>query len=775
MGRAMVERGNRVFVIVLMVLSSVIFTLPLLAPGSEGLTYESDPIVVEGDGGFSAAGFTGSGTAGDPYVLKDVNLNASLELNGIRVSNTTAHFRLVGITVHDSYSPDRDPLNISASGSGILLINVTNAVIEDYLGDFNVRGVTVVSSSNIIINDSRFNNNLEAGVHLVGCLDGSVKVTNNTFTTGSGDDAVLIERCLSVQVTGNDISGGINGIVVRAGGSGLGDHDLTENTLTGQAQNGISIGGSSMTSGDRVLYNTVRGAGSSGVLVSFGTSETISGNDISGCSQGIEVDWTDNEVSDNVLSNNTRGVLIGKDADRNLISGNWIMDGAFGILINPSQGNDVLDNVIRRMTTSDSAVGIYLGIGEVTDTLVEGNEITDCNVGIRAATVSGQEIIGLSLVDNNISGSLREGAYLLYTADSEFINNSFLSGGGNGVYLGTGCHDLLLQDNEASDNDGAGLYLRGADDILITGNLMVSNLLEGVYLEAGSGNVIHGNALLFNKDSGRQYSPLRSQAYCGEAGNNWSLGAGNLWTDWLSPDVNDDGIVDLPYNISGGYQDQFPLTSISGLVMPEDITPPEVVANAPQGRDAEQGGAISVTFSEDMNASSVIVQVNGVQANGTWDDRTYVLDMGLEFESDYQVVVIGEDLSGNALEQFGWAFRTEDRDAQITGRVIDENAQPMSDVLLRVGEQEARSNVDGRFSLLLSPGIHMINISADGYLDQQYMVTVEEGGDADLGNITLERAPADGGAPMDLVLYAGLILTGVLLAAAALLLWRKRK
>lgn len=771
----MAERGNWVFIVIIMVLSSVLLAFPAAAPGCEALSYGSDPIVVEGDHGFAAAGFSGNGTAGNPYVLSDLSLNASLELHGIRISNTTAHFRIVGCTVHDSYSPDRDPLNLSASGSGILLINVTHAVIEDYLGDFNVRGVTVVSSSDVIINGSRFNNNLEAGVHIVDCLDGSVKVTNSTFTVGSGDDGVLLERCHGVEVTSNTMSGGDNGIVVRAGGSGPGGHFIFENTLSGQSQTGISLGGSTATADDLVLNNTVRGAGSSGVHIAFGTSEKVVGNEISGCSQGIEVSWNENEVSDNLLSNNTRGILLGTDADRNLIARNRMVDGAFGVLIGPSQGNQVLDNVIVRMNRVDSSVGIYLGIGEVRGALVEGNEVTDCTVGIRAATVSGQEMTGLRVTGNNISGSLKEGAYLLFSIDSELTNNTFSSGGGDGIYLGAGCRNLLLERNEASYNDGSGLHLRGAEDNLIKGNLLVSNALEGVYLEEGSGNTVYGNALLFNKDSGRQYSPLRPQAYCGEEGNNWSLGTGNLWVDWLSPDMNDDGVVDLPYGLSGGFQDPFPLTSISGLDIPADITPPEVVVNTPQGRDAEQGDAISVTFSEDMNVTSVIVMVNGVRANGTWNDRTFVLDTELAFETDYQVSVSGEDISGNALQQFGWAFRTEDRAAEVIGRVVDDSGEPISGVLVTVGEQEALTNVDGRFGLLLLPGEQRLNFSAEGYLDRNVTVIVEEGGDTDLGNLTLETAPGDDNGMNDLVFYAGLGALAALIAAAAYLIWRRRK
>lgn len=768
------ERGKRVFRLSVVVLLGVLLMVPCLTPSSEGVTYRSEPIVVEGNDGFIDAGFTGNGTAGNPYVLSEVNVDAFQELHGIRISNTTAHFRLTGCTVQMAYSPDRDPLDLSASGSGLLLINVTNAAIEDFLGDSNVRGITVVRSSNVSISDSRFNDNIEAGVHVVDCLDGSVKVENSTFTTGVGDDGVLLEGCQGVRLAGNSITEGVNGIVVRASDLGQGGHLITENVITGQSMHGILLGGSSLTEGDQVVNNTIRDTGEAGVMISFGATEVVSGNDISGCKQGIGVDWKDNELSGNVLSNNTQGIVLEQDADRNTIFGNHIQDGNVGVWIKSSTGNKVLNNTILRMNRS-AAAGISLGTGAVSDVLIEGNHISQCYDGLRAATLSGQVISGLLMANNSFDRSVFMGAYLHMTVESRLINNSFLFGGGTGLFLDSGCHDLVIEGNVASNNTGAGLQISDGDDNVITGNLFVSNALEGIYLSSGSGNVIHGNALLFNKDSGRHYSPLRPQAFCGEGGNNWSMGTGNLWADWLSPDVNDDGIVDLPYDLSGGCQDQFPLTSISGLEIPADITPPEVVAHAPQGLDAEQGDTINVTFSEDMNISTVMVTVNNAHMNGTWDDRSFIVSLTLEFETDYQVVVTGEDLSGNALEQFGWAFRTEDIDAEVIGRVVDDNDEPLSGVLVTVGEQEALTNVNGSFSLLLSPGNHIVNMSKDGYLDKMVMVHVEPGGDRVLEDSVLEEVQDGDGANGGILLYAGIAILAVIGVVVVLVFTRRKR
>lgn len=772
-GDRMAERGARFFRAMAVILLAALLSIPCVATSTEGASYRFDPIIVEGDGGFAAAGFSGSGTIDHPYVLSDVNLDATGEPHGIRISNTTAHFRIGSCTVHDAVSADRDPLDLSASGSGVLLINVTNAVIEDYMGEFNIRGITVVSSSDVLINGSRFHNNHEAGVHLVNCLDGSVTVANSTFTVGTGDDGLLLEGCQGVRVEGNSVSAGVNGVAVRATGIGQGGNVIIGNALLHQSGCGVLLGGSSPTEGDRVLNNTVSGAGGAGVRISFGTSE-ISGNTISGCLvQGIVLEWTGSDVNCNTLANNTVGIFAGEGADGNVIRKNLVQDGTVGVLIGPSQGNRVLNNTILRMD-ENSGAGIQIGMGEVGGVRIEGNNVSYCNEGLRAAPYP-DEVIGMEVVNNTFLGSLRNGTFLLSTVDSLLIGNRFLQSGGNGIYVGPGCRGLILEGNEASHNALAGLYVRDSDDNEVMGNVFLSNVLKGVHIERGTGNDVRGNAFLFNNDSGRRYSPLRPQAFCGEAGNSWSQGTGNLWADWLSPDDDQDGIVDLPYDISGGYQDLRPLSRIDGLEVPADIIAPTVTDWAPQGRDAEHGAAISVTFSEDMNASTVTMLINNVTTNGIWNDRTFTSGLALEFETDYQVLVHGEDLSGNQMAQFAWAFRTEDIEAEVVGRVVDDEGGPISGVLVIAGEQNALTNVDGRFSLLLSPGDHILNISKGGYLDRMVMVHVEPGGDMSLEDIPLESAPGDDGTMNNLVFYVGLAVIGALLAAAAFLIWRNRK
>jgi parallel beta-helix repeat protein len=425
------------------------------------------------------------------------------------------------------------------------------------------------------------------------------------------------------------------------------------------------------------------------------------------------------------------------------------------------------------MNEGSGSVGVYLGIGAVRNAMVSNNTITDCTFGIRAATTYSQAITGLSVVGNSVSGSLSEGMYLLYTTGSQVHNNSILNGGGDGVML-YHCQDIVLKDNMMDANQQYGLEIRDTDGCQVHGNIFQGNALEGIYLASGSGNVIHTNALLFNKGSGRQYSPLRIQAYCGEGENNWSLGTGNLWADWLSPDQDEDGLVDLPYLIPNGFQDPFPLTDIPGLEIPADLTPPEVSQYAPQGTSADQGSAISVIFSEDMDQGSVTAMVNSVTRTGVWEDRTYTLSMTLDYETDYQVLVSGQDLAGNNMTAFEWTFRTEGPEATVCGRAVTEDATVMAGVKVVCGNQTVYTDQGGNFSLLLPPGSRTLVLSKDGYLDKNLTVQVLPGHDLDLGDVAMEACEEERTSHLPYLALAAIVVVSAL-ALLGVWWWRRRK
>jgi len=305
----------------------------------------------------------------------------------------------------------------------------------------------------------------------------------------------------------------------------------------------------------------------------------------------------------------------------------------------------------------------------------------------------------------------------------------------------------------------------------VNGNIFERNALEGIYLTSGSGNVIDANAILFNNDSGRAYSLNRLQAFCGDLNNSWYLGTGNLWFDRVSPDENEDGIVDRPYLISSGCQDPFPLVSIPGLNITLDLSPPSVIYYAPQGQAVDHDGRINITFSEDMDQGSVMVSVNNVTRTGEWDDRTFTSTMVLDFDVEYKARVLGQDLAGNGMTEFQWAFRTEGPNATVNGRAVDEEGNGLTGVQVVFGENSTTMLVDddGRFSFLLAPGIHSIALLKNGYRTKEVQIQVLPGQDMDIGDVTLIKEPE---ASWVLPLL-GLVATVALVAL--ILIWYRRR
>ena len=764
MGGSMAHPGKRAVQAVAMVFMLVVLLAPLTSPSAQAVTLQ-DPLVVEGDAGFEDAGFSGSGTPTDPYVLSDLRVNATSELHGIFIANTTKHFRLVNCMVHDAFSPQRDPLNISASGSGIILVNVTNAEVSGYLSDYNVRGVTVVGGGNITISNSRFSNNIEAAVHLTSTKD--VTIRNCLMERGeTGKDGALLESCHDVSVLNNTVGDGTTGVRLLSSHSNL----IDGNQISAPSGNGISVAGVPDGKANVVSGNNVRKAGSAGILVSIGEGQEVLGNEISECLYGVRLDSPGNTVSGNLLHNNTQGISISTGADWNTVSENTVLDGDIGVLVSPSQGNTVENNTILRMARSNASAGVYLGIGKVEDALILNNTVSQCSAGLRAASTASGTITGLVMSGNEVNGSSREGLTLLYVEDGRVEDNTITGSGGNGVAV-TNCHNLTLEGNRVFQGWQYGLRMQGTEDSLVRGNVFLSNLQEGIYLSSGSGNVIEGNALVFNKGSGRQYSPLRSQAYCGAEGNAWYSGTGNLWADWLSPDSNEDGIVDLPYNISGGCQDLYPLSGIPGLIIPEDIVPPAVLNWTPTGDSVAQDSRVSVTFSEDMDEDSVQATVNGEPVDLLWNDRSMVLDVVLEFDVGYEVTVSGSDLAGNNMSEFRWEFHTEGPEATVSGRVVGPGSISLAGVRVIAGAQVTNTSADGTFSLVMEPGDHTVWFELSGYRNGTLAIIISPGQDMDVGDVIMVEEEGSADVPY----WPLAIAAAVAITALVVWSWKRRK
>jgi len=134
------------------------------------------PILIDGNGNFTLANGVrrGSGTATDPYVISDWDIDSSTSYviptfvpeAGILIRHTTAYFVILSVYVHsglkgyNSYYGGCDP----PCADGLDLQQVTNGYIEQNTIYWNRYGVALTGSSNITIIGNNFLQNGISGV-----------------------------------------------------------------------------------------------------------------------------------------------------------------------------------------------------------------------------------------------------------------------------------------------------------------------------------------------------------------------------------------------------------------------------------------------------------------------------------------------------------------------------------------------------------------------------------------------------------------------------------
>ncbi|MFX1286049.1 MAG: NosD domain-containing protein [Promethearchaeota archaeon] len=132
----------------------------------------------------------------------------------------------------------------------------------------------------------------------------------------------------------------------------------------------------------------------------------------------------------------------------------------------------------------------------------------------------------------------------------------------SGIFLDS-TESTIIRMNNVSANAQYGIHLQATNGTIINQNLFTNNGYYGLYLEV---NVM--NTQIRYNDFWQNNLNDSTQAY--DAGLN-NIFSHNYWADWVEPDTNQDGIVDLPYIISGpiNNQDQYPLVSPIRLIVPE--------------------------------------------------------------------------------------------------------------------------------------------------------------------------------------------------------------
>lgn len=158
-----------------------------------------------------------------------------------------------------------------------------------------------------------------------------------------------------------------------------------------------------------------------------------------------------------------------------------------------------------------------------------------------------------------------------YSNDSEVADNSLIDNSHSGVLLGIKSNRNTIIRNQVSGSNN-GIELFSADWNIIRDNHLTNNRQLGIRIGFSSNNMIWNNTFTGNNGAGGSFNASKVQARDDEGTNNhWNSsgtphGYGNYWSDWTSPDNNNDSIVDSPYGVAGsaGANDYYPL-AVAGI------------------------------------------------------------------------------------------------------------------------------------------------------------------------------------------------------------------
>ena len=353
------------------------------------------------------------------------------------------------------------------------------------------------------------------------------------------------------------------------------------------------------------------GSGHSGIFLANCNNGTLFNNDCSNNFDGIYLDSSNNNtISSNNCSSNGDGIYI-ESSNNNTISSNNCSSNGDGIFLWSSNNNTISSN----------------------------NCSSNSNEGIMLDSSS-----NITLIDNICSNNGYDGIMLGSSSNDTVSNNNCSWNNGIGMYIGS-LSNSTISNNNCSNNGYDGIYLESSNNNIIIWNQLFNNIQCGVNISSScSSNMIWNNTFIKNNGTDSTYDSANVQAY-DDGTNNWwnSSDYGNYWSDWTTPDLDANGIVDVPYDILGGAgaKDYYPLT-----FLPENIAP--ITTAASTGTIGSSGwyrSNASVSLSATDAGSGVNATFYRIGTSGSWSG--YSSSFVISNDGNHTVEFYSMDNAGN--------------------------------------------------------------------------------------------------------------------------------
>jgi parallel beta-helix repeat protein len=257
---------------------------------------------------------------------------------------------------------------------------------------------------------------------------------------------------------------------------------------------------------------------------------------------GIALYYSNNSlISNNTYSNNNGdGILLNSSCNNNLISNNTCSNNYIhGIELTGSSNNTLSNNTLSNNIVDSHSNGIYI------------HDYSDNN----------------TVFNNTCSNNSANGISLSVSSNNMVTGNTCQGNGWDGIGLDNSSNNTVTSNTCSNNLDGCGIDLYSSSNNTVASNTCTGDNY-GIWLDNSSNNNIYHNNIVNNAtqayDNGSNYW---DDGYP-SGGNYWSDYAGTFSVAMIPPsDMNGDGICDIPYNISGGSnQDNYPLMNPWGLV-----------------------------------------------------------------------------------------------------------------------------------------------------------------------------------------------------------------
>ncbi|MHA1319540.1 MAG: right-handed parallel beta-helix repeat-containing protein [Promethearchaeota archaeon] len=517
-------------------------TIPIIAVTAKKKEWEIDPIIIDE---YAEMGPTwadladkpwlkGSGTPEDPYMIKNVVIDANGLFFCMLIMNSEAYFKIMDCTFSNT-GPNGSP-DGTGKNAAIILVNTQNGVIFKnemfecgFPGTGLGGGIALVASSNNKVQKNFCHDNELSGIYVQYSYD---NVIRQNLCTGNTYGIFLMDWSNNNEVTKNECyDNNEDGILVVTESN---NNMITKNECKGNLNGGITVASSH---GNIVTDNECSENEGSGIYLTNSNDNLIAINECNeNLASGIDVESSyGNSIIENLCSGNARPNIYLKNSNDNLITQNLCAGSGWGIVLRWSTNNEVTMN----------------------DCIENGEGI-----------VLQQESTDNRITDNTCTNNYERGIFLVIDANYNIVTQNICSENllsGIGLWSSSG---NVISKNDCNDNGESGISITDPFDInardnILYGNKIVGNL-NGINFSEADNNDVFRNIIKEN-DIGmivegqsahnliyqNNFIDNEVQALNEHAGlNNWHniyMLEGNYWSDYEGEDSDGDGIGDIPW------------------------------------------------------------------------------------------------------------------------------------------------------------------------------------------------------------------------------------